>query len=128
LPIAKLSKILHTSALAYFSAIHAGNHARTSSLAADMSFATHCLTWFMTGWTIQDSSLDIHIVGIKSYWRFRLHADQDHVFLVIGASSGIGLSTAVALAGICGGYHLQAIEEGQAQYFANDRLKQMAGV
>jgi len=35
------------SALLYFSAFHAANHARTSSLAADMSFATLCLTWFI---------------------------------------------------------------------------------
>jgi hypothetical protein len=42
-----LSKILRTSALPHFSAIHSGNHARTSSLAADMSFATLCLTWFI---------------------------------------------------------------------------------
>jgi hypothetical protein len=41
------SKILCASALPYFSAIHAGNHARTSSLAADMSFTTLCLTWFI---------------------------------------------------------------------------------
>jgi hypothetical protein len=35
---------------------------------------------------------------------------KDHVFLVTGASSGIGL------------------EEGQARYFANERIRSMAGV
>src|SRR6267142_22170 len=38
---------MHTSALLFFNAIYAANHARTSSLAADMSFATLCLTWFI---------------------------------------------------------------------------------
>jgi hypothetical protein len=47
LPIAKLSKTVRTAALLYFSGILAGNHARTSSPAADMSFATLCLTWFI---------------------------------------------------------------------------------
>ncbi len=87
---------------------------------------------------------------------------KDHVFIVTGASSGIGLSTAIALSDrgakvallarstealqklaqqlpsanyaegdkpeFVAGLVLKAIEEGEAQYFANDRLRQMAGV
>jgi hypothetical protein len=44
---ARFSKILRTLAQPHSSAIHNSNHARTSSLAADMSFATLCLTWFI---------------------------------------------------------------------------------
>ena len=94
---------------------------------------------------------------------------KDHVFIVTGASSGIGLSTAIALSDrgakvallarsitatnfgknrmvnsagggpsanyaegdkpeLVAGLILKAIEEGQAQYFANDRLRLLAGV
>ena len=56
---------------------------------------------------------------------------KDHVFIVTGASSGIGLSTAITLSDRGAKVALlvlRAVEEGQAQYFANDRLRKMAGV
>jgi NADP-dependent 3-hydroxy acid dehydrogenase YdfG len=57
---------------------------------------------------------------------------EDRVFIVTGASSGIGLSTAIALSDRGAKVALLARTtdalHAQARYFANDRLRKMAGV